>query len=236
MTLDKQWISMIDGAPNDDRWDEYDTTIQGEVNQYRTRLLWLADWLLFKAQVWTESGAASPSWKTRPMQIGNPGDPAYATIKHQKEHSDLIMSETLKTDIKNNRSINDPIFNIQVAMAYAYTKVAIFGSVVTDPTVREYTVQSGDNVDNIAIAVKSTPDNIFGLNPGAQKMIFKNQKLKYQQAEIKIIGRPIFTPEILQDKYNGNGDSSYAEKIRYCLPVCRGKMLLMEKWREAVAP
>jgi hypothetical protein len=121
-------------------------------------------------------------------------------------------------------------------MAYAYTKVAIFGSVVTDPTVRKYTVQSGDNVDNIAIAVKSTLDNIFGLNPGAQKMIFKNQKLKYQQAEIKIIGRPIFTPEILQDKYNGNGDSSYAEKIRYCLPVCRGKMLLMEKWREAVAP
>lgn len=135
---------MIDGATSDESWDDHDSTIQGEVNQYRTRLLWAADWLLFKAQVWTESWAASPSWKTRPMQIGNPGDPAYATIKHQREHSDLIMSEALKKDIKANRPINDPIFNVQVGMAYAYTKVAIFGSVVTDPMVREYTVQPDD--------------------------------------------------------------------------------------------
>jgi len=114
MTLNKEWTSMIDGAPDDESWDKYDSTIQGEVNQYRARLLWMADWVLFKAQVWTESGAASPAWKTRPMQIGNRGDPAYATIKHQREHSDLIMSEALKKDIEANRSINDPFFNIQV--------------------------------------------------------------------------------------------------------------------------
>jgi len=104
---------------------------------------------------------------------------------------------------------------------------------VTDPTVREYTVKRGDAVDNIAVAVKSTRENIFELNTNAQGTIFQNQKLKYQLAETRLIGRPIFTPEILQDKYNGNGDSSYAEKIRYCLSLAEIKRCC---WRNGVRP
>jgi LysM repeat protein len=219
MSITDQWKAMIDGALTDVQWDAYDQTIQTEVSQYTARLAIWADWKLFKAQVWTESGAAVPAWKTRPMQIGNPGDPAYATLKNHRENSDIIMSDAMKADLKRDRSINDPVFNIQLGLAYAYTKVATFGSTVTDRTIREYTVRPGDAIDRIAVAVGSTRQDLLDLNPTAKGAIFPNQKLKYQKASIKVISCPAFTPELLQSKYNGNGDPSYADKIKYCQSV-----------------
>jgi hypothetical protein len=118
MTLSPQWTQMIDGALTEKAWDDYDDAIKAEVRDYKARFGFSTDWKLFKAQIWTESGAPSHAWKTRPMQIGNPGDPGWATIKNQREHSDIISSDSLKKDLKNNRDINDPKFNIQVGMAY----------------------------------------------------------------------------------------------------------------------
>ncbi len=46
-------------------------------------------------------------------------------------------------------------------------------------------------------------------------MIFPKQKLKYQKAAIQPTSISV-TPQRLQDHYNGNGDPSYAEKIKYC--------------------
>lgn len=48
----------------------------GEFNQHlkATTGYRQLDWLTIKAMLWTESGAASPEWRTKPMQIGVPGD------------------------------------------------------------------------------------------------------------------------------------------------------------------
>jgi LysM repeat protein len=219
MTLSPQWTQMIDGALTEKAWDDYDDAIKAEVRDYKARFGFSTDWKLFKAQIWTESGAPSHAWKTRPMQIGNPGDPGWATIKNQREHSDIISSDSLKKDLKNNRDINDPKFNIQVGMAYVYTKCVTFGTSVSNPTVLQYEVKAGDVIDKIAAAIGTTRQNILDLNPRAAAMIFPKQKLKYQKAAVGVTSCPAFSPELLQKRYNGNRDHEYAAKIQYCLDV-----------------
>jgi LysM repeat protein len=210
---------MIDGALSDPSWDDYDQVIKNEVVQYSARLRLTADWRIFKAQAWTESGAASPAWKSRPMQIGNPSDPAYDTLKRHKENSDLIMSDGLKRDLQTGRSIDDPKYNIQLGIAYAYTKLSTFQTTVLEPVKLVYEVKPGDSIDKIASIVGTTKQNLLKLNPSlnsSASMIFPKEKLTYQKSAIRPVSC-LVTAARLQSNYNGNGDPAYAEKIKYCL-------------------
>ena len=218
MVLTTEWTNTIDLALKNPHWDDYDSTIQTEVSSYATRFRLNADWHIFKAQVWTETGAAKPAWKTRPMQVGNAGDPAYATLKAGAENSSLIMSTQIKQDLARGRHIDDGNFNIQLGMAYAYTKLSTFASVVIDQRKLTYEVKAGDSLDKIAKAVGTTVQNLVALNSGVSVIIRPKQKLIYQKAAIQPSGCNV-TAETLQNKYNGNGDSHYAEKIKYCLVV-----------------
>lgn len=221
MTLDPKWTATIDAALSDSAWDDYDEVIKKEVTDYNKRFATTIDWKILKAQLWTESGGPnSGAWTTRPMQIGNTGDKAWGVMKAHKEHSNLICSAALTKEIDDGKSsINDPKFNVRVGIAYVLTRVADYGTKITDPKEKEYVVKSGDSIEAIAAKIGTTQQNLFDLNPHAKKVIHPGDKLKYQSAAIGVTSIPVLTPEILQKRYNGNGDSTYAEKIKYCQDV-----------------
>jgi len=158
MALSAEWKRTVDDGVANKQWNAYDQLIQSETTQYNKRFsgspnFVSLNWLLFKAIVWVESGGPkNPAWTTRPMQIGNPGDPGYEALLYGKEATRLIMSDQLKTDIKGN--INEPELNIRAGIAYALNRMALseIRSVddLADHTVRLYTVARGDSLYQIA--------------------------------------------------------------------------------------
>jgi hypothetical protein len=216
--LTEGWRRTVDAAKSDLRWDLWDAVIRAEVLDYQTRLGLGVDWRIFKAQIWTESGASSPAWLTRPMQIGNAGDPGYATMRDHREHADAIMSDQVKAALDGGDSINNPKLNIQVGLAYAYMKLSDYDTVVTDKQIRTYSVVRGDALERIAHTLGTTQKNLIDLNPQAANGLRVGQKLSYQSAEIRPVGCMVNAAR-LQTYYNGNGDPNYAEKITYCLQI-----------------
>ena len=216
--LTQGWMQTVDAGKTDVRWDQWDGPIKAAVLDYQQRFGFVVDWRIFKAQLWTESGASSPAWRTRPMQIGNAGDPGYATMRDRREHANAIMSDALKSALANGASINDPVLNIQVGLAYAYMKLSTYDTVVTDKQVRTYTVARGDALERIAHKLGTTQKNLTDLNPGAAGNLRIGQQLSYQLAEVRPVSC-VVNPARLQTYYNGNGDPNYAEKITYCLQI-----------------
>lgn len=226
MPISQKWKDTIkDGIKNQD-WDAYDSIIKREVDGYAKKFTALkskVDWKLIKAMLWTESGGPSnKAWKTRPLQIGNVGDPAYAVLKNAEEGSDLIMSSALAALIKNS-SIDKPETNIKAGIAYLYTRMAITNIVsvrdLVDSKVYEYTIVRGDNLSKIAKKVGTTIFELRRLNPSASGVIMPGKKLKYVKAVMKrsILGWDDFTAENAAKKYNGGGDMDYAAKLNYIL-------------------
>jgi LysM domain len=220
MALSKAWTDTIDMAKSDKAWDDYDTLISGEVADYNSRFSFSIDWKFFKALVWTESGGPpSGAWKTRAMQIGNKGDPAWAVVKAGKENTAIIRSAAVKKLIDDGTSIENPSFNIKVGLVYAVTRCSIFSSVVSDSTMRTYEVVSGDNPEKIARKAGTTVANLMANNPNLNPATLQiKQKLNYQLATIRPTSCTV-NAAALQSNYNGNGDHAYAEKIAYCLKV-----------------
>lgn len=76
-TVFEKWQDGLSKAVGDSRWNAYDdelTTAVSEFNQHLKSSTGYRqlDWLLMKAMLWTESGAWSSEWQTKPMQIGVP--------------------------------------------------------------------------------------------------------------------------------------------------------------------
>jgi hypothetical protein len=210
-------------------WDSYDIDIQAEVNAYNRRFAGTpgyknVDWKLFKAMLWVESGGPkNGAWMTRPMQIGNRGDPGYSTLKRQQEGADLIMSAAPKKRLEAE-SINTPGLNVSAGIAYAFTKLLLsrFDSVYTSssPVPETYIVQSNDNFDRIAKKVGSTTEVLQKLN-SSLKVLHAGDKVLYRKARIErvIVSWRNFTPANLATYYNGGGDACYAQKIEYVLKL-----------------
>lgn len=71
----EKWQEGINKAVGDAKWNAWDCEIQMAVSEYNRHLLGTAgyvplDWQLIKAMVWVETGANSPEWTSKPMQIG----------------------------------------------------------------------------------------------------------------------------------------------------------------------
>lgn len=226
MAISEKWKDTLKRAIKDNRWDFYDTTLTTEVAAYETKFSALSNkvnWRLLQAMLWTESGGPdNPAWKTRPLQIGNAGDPAYSVLKSAGEGSDLIMSQTLANAIKT-QSIDDPTLNIQAGIAYLYTRLATSAIIsvrdLKDPKVYSYVVVAGDSLAKIAGKVGTTVEELRRLNPKASGVIKPKMELKYVKASMQrsITGWRTFDAKTVADRYNGGGDPEYANKLTYIL-------------------
>jgi LysM repeat protein len=226
MAIDPKWKSTINQSINDPKWDKYDDVIKAEVDAYALQFKALAskvNWLIIKAMLWSESGGPTNSaWNTRPLQIGNAGDPAYAVLQNGTEGSDLIMSNNLKTSIAAG-SINTPEVNIKAGIAYLYTRMSITNIIsvrnLQDSKEYEYTVSAGDSLEKISNKVNTTVHELRRLNPKSSGILRVGQKLRYVKAKLQrsIINWREFSADVVADRYNGGGDINYSAKLTFIL-------------------
>ena len=173
--------------------------------------------------VWTESGGPdNQAWKTRPMQIGNPGDPGLAALLGGQEGGDLVLTADQKRSL--GQGVGTPAANILAGVAYLLMRSGNyqFQSVAstTDLTTYEVTVKPGDSLDKIARANGTTVAMLGSMNPAAKAIIKPGQVLKYRKAAIQKV---VTTWQTVNTafaalRYN-KGDPAYQKKLEYCLLI-----------------
>jgi hypothetical protein len=222
------WKYGIDHA--DEKWDAYDSFIRSTVDQYNshltrtTRGYFPLDWRLVKAMAWTETGAHRDEWTTKPLQIGNAGDPGLGVMRRGEEGSNLIVPPTIRGSFLS--ATTDPRANIEAGVGYLLTRMAYTDiRNVPEPGSQVYdiTVKIGDNLSKIAKAEGSTEAMMKQLNPGVGTLKV-GQVLKCQKASMQRVvtgWRIINTSSIAA--YNGRGDSRYQGKLDYALRAIQRK-------------
>lgn len=229
----EKWKDTIDTSDKNPAWNGYDAAIKSTVTKYNDHLKSAAgftalDWRLIKAMVWTESGGPSgPAWKTRPMQIGNPGDPGLAALLGGKEGGDLIMPGDIASGLSVKNAGSEPEKNIQAGVGYLLMRAASYKyEDVWDANapIVDYKVVAGDSIDRIAKRNGSTVGRLYWLNPGLQNEMAQHislklgRSLKVQKARnTKMIASFKSLDNATVAKLYNTGDSRYADKLAYCL-------------------
>jgi hypothetical protein len=223
----EEWQDTINRSRVNKAWNGYDATIQQTVNAYNAHLRTTTgftplSWKLVKAMVWTESGGPSnPAWLSRPMQIGNTGDPGLAALLGGKEGGDLIMPPKIAA-VLTAQNASLPERNIQAGVGYLLMRAANYTFVNVEDkadVVHDYVIKSGDTFSSIAQAWGSTIAELDALNPSA-KTLHIGQKVKVRKAKIskKIAGFKKLDTAAVAKLYNTK-DALYADKLDYCLKV-----------------
>lgn len=223
-----KWKATLDKATSDAKWNDYDCEIRTAVGEFNTHLAGSAgylplDWRLVKAMLWTETGAERKEWKTKPMQIGVPGDPGLASLLSGTEGGELILPPLWKSRLSAVSAQTIPSQNIRAGIGYLLMRMANFGykSVpAADTKTYEVIVKAGDNLDKIAKAQGTTIELLKKLNPAAN-VLRPGQVLKFQKASIQrvITGWRIISTASIALRYNGGGDPNYAKKLDYALSL-----------------
>lgn len=221
------WADGIDKA--DDQWNAYDCEIRSAVNEYNMHLSRTPgyvplDWQVVKAMLWVETGAKAPSWKTRPMQIGNASDAGLMALLGDREGGDLVVPPSLRVSLSASSVRAEPASNIRAGIGYLLMRMATFefrSILSTDGKIHEVTVKDGDSLERIAKEQGSTPEVMKKLNPSAH-LLKAGQVLKYQKAEVRkvITGWMPLTSSRIAARYNV-GDANYARKMDHALPAVR---------------
>lgn len=229
----EMWKDTIDTSAKNPAWNGHDAAIKATVTKYNEHLksapgFTALDWKLIKAMVWTESGGPTArAWTSRPMQIGNAGDPGLTSLLGGKEGGELIIPPDIASGLTAKNAGSEPERNIEAGVGYLLMRAASykFEDVwsANDP-ITEYKVGSGDSVDRIARRNGSTVGRLYWLNPGLQKEMDEHKPLKLgrvlkvqkAQTKKKIAGFKSLDNATVAALYN-TGDSRYAEKLAYCL-------------------
>jgi len=225
-----KWQDGINNAVGNARWNSWDCEIQGAVNEYNRHLAGTPgylplDWRIIKAMIWVETGANNTEWKTRPMQIGVPGDPGLASLFSGVEGGQLIMPSSMKIRLTKESARSIPAHNIQAGTGYLLMRMANFeyrSVAAKDSRIYEVIVKPGDTLDRIAKHHGSTIEIMKRLNPAAH-ILKPGQTLEYQKGAIQRViksWRHISTTSIAQ-RYNGGGDPHYARKLDHALNLLR---------------
>ena len=227
----EKWQDTIDSAADSAEWDVYDCDIKKAVIEFNTHLASTQgykplDWQIVKAMAWVETGAASPSWKSNPMQIGVPGDPGLGALLGGKEGGDLILPPDLKVTLTVATATTMPAFNIRAAIGYLLMRAANFAiKNVSDADTKTYEVKvkPGDSFDKLSGECGTTVETFRKLNPTA-RILHPGDVLKYQKAALRkvITGWKSLTTASIATLYNV-GDSAYAKKLDYALGVLQQK-------------
>lgn len=226
----KKWRDGLKRGVRNPEWDAYDGEIRAAVDEFNRHLSGTVgyrplDWQLVKAMLWTETGAETAAWKTKPMQIGKPDDPGLASLLSGNEGGDLILPPTWKGRLTMESARTIPAHNIRAGIGYLLIRMAKFrheSVLAADTEVYEVTVKTGDSLDKIAQAQGSTLERMEKLNLDSG-VLHPGQVLKYQKASIQrvITGwRPITTVSIAK-RYNGGRDPNYVKKLNYALSLVR---------------
>jgi hypothetical protein len=221
-----KWKQTINSALTNSKWDEYDCFVIVTANQFNQYLKSTSgfkqlEWKIIKAMIWTETGGPSdPSWKSRPMQIGNPGDKGLAALFSGKEGGDLIMPPSLKMTAASATA--SPQGNIQAGVAYLLMRSAKYGfKTVSNGPISDYVVKPGDSFAKIAQQGGSTAQWLEQLNPTVH-ILHPKQTIKFQKAKLQkiVTGWNPITTTTIAHKYNV-GDPNYAKKLDYCLDIMK---------------
>ena len=238
MALSQKWIDTVEDGLSNREWDAYDTLIRSEVGEcvcsaqeagYNPRFIEntasgyvCVDWTLVKAMLWVESGGPRQAcWKTRPMQIGNPGDAAYGVLKSGAEGSVPVMSPKLFNAIRT-QSIDSPELNIRAAIAYLFTRMAKFDVQTvpdeSDQTIHSVTVVHGDSLERIARRVGTSIDELKKFRSEVSITQLRiGEKLRYRKMKTGrvIVGWRKWDFVTIAARYNGGGDPAYADKLAF---------------------
>ena len=225
------WQDGINKAVGDAQWNTWDCEIQMAVNEYNRHLSGTTgymrlDWQIIKTMVWVETGANSPEWKIKPMQIGVSGDPGLASFLSGNEGGDLILPPAWKRRLTMGSARTIAAHNIRAGVGYLLMRMATFEyrSVLSaDSKVHEVTVKPGDSVDKIAKAHDSTTEILKKLNPMAT-VLRPGQILKYQKASTQrtITGWRQLSATSIALRYNSmRRDPNYAKKLDFALGLVR---------------
>jgi hypothetical protein len=226
----EKWQDGVNKAVDDDKWNSWDCEIQVAANEFNRHLSDTTgykplDWQLIKAMLWVETGAHSPEWNSKPMQIGVVGDPGMSSLLSGKEGGNLILPPAWKTKMTAGTVRTIPAHNIRAGIGYLLMRMANYEyrSVPSaDSRVYEVTVKAGDSLDKIAKAQGSTVDTLKKLNPTAS-VLRPGQVLKCQKASVQrvITGWQTISTTLIARRYNGGKDPNYAKKLDYALSLIR---------------
>lgn len=224
----QKWKDGIDKANSE--WDSYDPIIREVVGDYNRHLHGTSgfrelDWRIVKAMAWTETGAQNPEWKKRPIQIGVPRDLGLSALLGGNEGGDLIMPAFYR--LVGSEVQNFPRENIKAGVGYMLMRMANYGFASVPgrgATVFDVTVRTGDTLERIAKAQGSTVAAMTMLNPGVQTLR-PGQTLKCQKASIRkvITGWNTIDHHAIATRYNGGGDSRYAQKLEYAMQAIKSR-------------
>ena len=228
-TAYERWEDGLNKAVRDKKWNAYDCEVRMAVDEFnqhlhRTPGFKTLDWKLIKAMLWTETGAASPEWKTKPMQIGVAGDPGLTALLSRTEGGELVLPAAWQARLSFGSVTTIPSHNIRAGVAYLLMRMAYFEHrtvIAPDAAeIQQATVEPGDSLAKIARKHQSTPEILRLMNDGVSTLRV-GQTLKFQKGRVEkvITGwRPVTTTAIAQ-RYNGGGDPNYARKLDHALAL-----------------
>jgi hypothetical protein len=230
-TAFEKWQDGLSKAVSDSRWNAYDIDLKLAANEFNQHLKSTTgykqlDWRLIKAMLWTESGALSSEWKTKPMQIGVPGDPGLSSFLSAGEGGELILPPRWQGRLTVGSVRSMPSHNIRAGIGYLLMRMANFefqSVLAADArSVLEVTVKPGDSLATIARAQGSTPEIMRKLNP-TSIVLRPGQTLKVQKGSVQrvITGWRQITTDQIARRYNGGGDPNYAKKLDYAIGLIR---------------
>lgn len=224
----EKWLDGINKAVGDPKWNTHDCEIRLAVNEINLHLRGTPnyrplDWLFVKAMLWVESGAASPQWKIKPMQIGVSGDPGLDSLLTGNEGGDLVLPPAWKKLITAGSARTIPAHNIRAGIGYLQMRHARYEHrtvIDADNRIYEVQVRPGDSLDRIARRHGSTAELMKRLNP-SMTILRPGQTVKYQKATVGrvITGWQPVTSSSAKDRYNGNRDPNYARKLDFVFPI-----------------
>lgn len=229
-TSHEKWQDGINAAVSNEKWNAWDCVIIDAVNEYNRHLANTADyrpldWRYIKAMLWVESGAGSASWKTKPLQIGVPGDPGLNSLLSAKEGGNKIIPAIWKSQLTRSSVINSPVNNIRAGIGYLLMRLAYFEyqSVTdTNAAISHVTVKTGDSLERIANSNGTTVNELKQMNPDVATLK-PGQTVKFRKAKITqvITGWRNLTTSMIAQRYNGGGDPGYSKKLDYALNLIR---------------
>lgn len=222
-TAFERWKSCLRGAVNAPKWHSYDCEIKAAVEEFNRHLGSTSgfrplDWKLVKAMVWVETGAESPEWNRKPMQIGVQGDPGLTSLLRGNEGGELILPAQWHGRLTIGSVRTAPAHNIRAGIGYLLMRMANFEyrSVQHDPTILNVAVKPGDSFEKIAKNQGTTLECLKKLNP-ATTVLRPGLMLKYQKGAVKrvISGWRMISTNLIAQRYNGGGDPNYARKLDF---------------------